>query len=190
MENNERNKEIGNRIKAALKARGMTQRQLAPVIAMSTTNLNKIIQGHTALTYQNALLISKALKVPASYLMLETDFMNEVEELQNFVNESERTEKEWKAIEGIQSRYGLEKVPPVNLTGSEVDAGLMQVQANGKIYFCTEYDYNKMRSDVYKFIKSRTEDFVRDLKRINNPDLIELSTNLTALQTLKDKLQS
>lgn len=76
----EKRKEMGKRIRSALKFRGISQKNLAEELNMSVVNLNNIINGKTGLTYSNAAAIAEYLDIQLAYLLLESDYMTVEEE--------------------------------------------------------------------------------------------------------------
>lgn len=65
----------GEVIKDELEARGISQRQLAESIGVSSSQLNEILNAKRALTAEMALLIGKAIDVdPAPLLALQSQY--------------------------------------------------------------------------------------------------------------------
>lgn len=65
----------GTLISAEIKARGISQKELAAELGVLPTFLNEILKGKRALTADFAILLEKALGVPAIYWMnFQTQF--------------------------------------------------------------------------------------------------------------------
>lgn len=69
----------GKRLKECIRAAGMTQEKLAEAIYTTPQTVSKIVNERVPISYENAYLISRVLKVRLEYLLLEDDYMTEAE---------------------------------------------------------------------------------------------------------------
>ena len=78
MRSRDKNKALGNRLKTARKAAGLTQQQLAESAGYEHYNsISMFESGKRPLDWDKAIALSKALNVSAAYLMGETDSMDD-----------------------------------------------------------------------------------------------------------------
>ncbi|MCC8127128.1 MAG: helix-turn-helix domain-containing protein [Clostridiales bacterium] len=71
--------EQGKRLKSCLTRKNKTQKWLSEATYISQQTISKIINGESRLTNENALLFSRALNVRLDYLLLEDDYMTDVD---------------------------------------------------------------------------------------------------------------
>lgn len=69
----------GNRLKECIKHANITQDRLAELVYTTPQTISKIANEKSPLSYDNAVRISRALKVRLEYLLLEDDYMTEAE---------------------------------------------------------------------------------------------------------------
>ena len=72
---------VGEIIKDEIEIRGISQKELSDNSGISTTILNEIIKGKRNLNVEYALILEKALRIDAEYLMrlqVDYDIINEL----------------------------------------------------------------------------------------------------------------
>lgn len=77
----------GKRLKDCIKYANTTQEKLADLIFTTPQTISKIANEKSPLSLDNAVRISRALKVRLEYLLLEDDYMTETEKIHEYTKQ-------------------------------------------------------------------------------------------------------
>jgi len=77
----------GKRLKECIKYANTTQEKLAELVFTTPQTISKIANERSPLSLDNAVRISRALKVRLEYLLLEDDYMTEAEKIHEYTTQ-------------------------------------------------------------------------------------------------------
>ena len=83
MKRGEINPEQGNRLNKCIKYRNMTKKELAQKANYTPQQISKIVNGHSRLTNEAAIIFAKVLDIDLKYLLLESRYMTAEEKAED-----------------------------------------------------------------------------------------------------------
>ena len=165
--------ETGKRIKAAIKQQHLKQYNVAKDVGHTPQWFNKICSGRAKLQTDTAKQLAEYLKVDWLWLIGESDYPNEMDrraavlaasrrDVEEFIDEAERSWHEEQGILSILSRHGIRIEPYPK------DDNYVACSIDGQELLCPEALYNAaVLSDIYAYIEKSAERF-KELIRIYN----------------------
>ncbi|WP_195421678.1 helix-turn-helix domain-containing protein [Faecalicatena contorta] len=189
--NNELNNESGKRLKESIRNKHITQKKLALETHFSEQYISNIINGKKPMTVTAAKQFSKILGISESYLLCESDLINEsvidVQDLNSFEHTLKFILYTFDInIEGVNAedidgkKYFYKDFPPSTLIAEGFFApekitleningeNYHPVKVNVVLLICgkkTEVPLDSFRSlvrDIYEYIEFRTHKFVSE----------------------------
>lgn len=92
----------GKRLKDCIKYANTTQEKLAEIVYTTPQTISKIANEHSPLSLDNAVRISRALKVRLEYLLLEDDYMTEDERINKIcLSRTQQTNSCYSLVEAL-----------------------------------------------------------------------------------------
>ena len=157
-----RNKEVGKRVKAIRERYKITQNQLAEDLGYKVLTPDKVIRsiehGDRGLTNEKLQIIVDKYGVSADYLLLRSDYMTEKEAVQALIDQMQNLDVLWtEFLKHIALRSGYEMKECKN--GRAADNELLAIE--------TEAPYLTFEngSDIYSFTIRDTNTYIDDISR-------------------------